>query len=430
MDDIASDRPKDDTNIKSVLGIGEGAANGFWSHWRGRAVGLAVVGVVAAGVVFWAANRPQSAVQYVTQPAGKSDLVVIVTATGSVQPTNEVDVSSELSGIIREVLVDFNSPVTKDQPLARLDTDRLEATVDSSRAHLAAAEASVLEAVATVKEKHLDFLRKQQLADRKVGSERDLEIAKAAYDRATAALASARADVSAAKADLKLQETNLAKTCICSPINGVVLSRNVEPGQTVASSFQAPVLFTLAEDLREMEIQVDVDEADVGKVKVGQTANFTVDAYPNRRFAARITELYLGSEIVQGVVTYKAVLTTDNDDLALRPGMTATAEITVEQVTGALTVPNAALRFSPPATDPAAEDTGLLQKLFPGMPKFRPPSKAAEGGSQRVLWILKDGQPQAVPVTIGPSDGRRTQIVKGAVEPGQAVIVDSTKSPK
>ncbi len=430
MDDIPSDRPKDGPDIKSVLGVGDEAANGIWSRWRSRAILLVVVGVVAGAMAFWAARGPQSAVQYVTQPATKSDLTVIVTATGSVQPTNEVDVSSELSGIIREVLVDYNSPVTKGQPLAKLDTDRLEATVDSSRAHLAAAEASVLEAIATEKEKHLDFLRKKQLAERKVGSERDLEIAKAAYDRATAALASARADVSAAKADLKLQETNLAKACICSPITGVVLSRNVEPGQTVATSFQAPVLFTLAEDLREMEVQVDVDEADVGKVKVGQTAAFTVDAYPDRRFAARITELYLGSEIVQDVVTYKAVLTTDNDDLALRPGMTATAEITVEQVAGALTVPNAALRFSPPTTDPAAEETGFLQKLFPGMPKFRQPSKAAESGPERLLWTLKDGQPHAVPVTIGSSDGRRTQVIKGAIEPGQAVIVDSTTSAK
>jgi HlyD family secretion protein len=430
MDDIPSDRSKDGANIKSVLGIGDEAANGAWSRWRGRVVMLVVVGVVAVAVAFWAARGPQSAVQYVTQPATKSDLTVIVTATGSVQPTNEVDVSSELSGIIREVLVDYNSPVTKGQPLAKLDTDRLEATVDSSRAHLAAAEASVLEAIATAKEKNLDFLRKKQLAERKVGSERDLEIAKAAYDRATAALASARADVSAAKADLKLQETNLAKACICSPINGVVLSRNVEPGQTVATSFQAPVLFTLAEDLREMEVQVDVDEADVGKVKVGQTAAFTVDAYPDRRFAARITELYLGSEIVQDVVTYKAVLTTDNDDLALRPGMTATAEITVEQIAGALTVPNAALRFSPPTTDPAAEESGFLQKLFPGMPKFRQPSEAVASGPQRLLWTLKDGQPHAVPVTIGSSDGRRTQVIKGAIAPGQAVIVDSTTSAK
>lgn len=428
MDDISSDRPKDDADIKAVLGIGEGATKGFWAKWRGRAVLLAVIGIAAVAAGFWTLSQPQSAIQYVTQPATKSDLTVIVTATGSVQPTNEVDVSSELSGIIREVLVDYNSPVTKGQPLAKLDTDRLEATVDSSRAQLAAAEASVLEAIATEKEKHLDFLRKKQLADRKVGSERDLEIAKAAYDRATAALASARADVSAAKADLKLQETNLAKACICSPINGVVLSRNVEPGQTVATSFQAPVLFTLAEDLREMEVQVDVDEADVGKVKVGQTADFTVDAYPERRFAARITELYLGSEIVQDVVTYKAVLTTENDDLALRPGMTATAEITVEHIVDALTVPNAALRFSPPTTDPAAEDTGFLQKLFPGMPKFRQPSEAVASGPQRLLWVLKDGQPQAVPMTIGSSDGRRTQIIKGTIEPGQAVIVDSTTS--
>jgi len=351
----------------------------------------------------------------------------VVTATGSVQPTNKVDVSSELSGIIRRVLVDYNSVVKVGDPLAELDTDKLQATVDSSRARVAATEARVRDTQATIVEKKLDYDRRRALVARSAISERDLEAAKAAYDRAVAALASSRADVVAAKADLKLNETNLAKACICSPINGIVLSRNVDPGQTVATSFQAPVLFTIAEDLKKMEVQVDVDEADIGKVREGQKATFTVDAFPDRRFDAQITQLRFGSEVVQGVVTYKAVLTTDNSDLVLRPGMTATAEITVEHIKQALTVPNEALRFSPPADTTAARSGGLLSRLLPGRPRFRPPSKQQNTGSSRTVWVLRDGTPVAVPVTIGVSDGRRTQVLDGAVASGQPVIVDARK---
>ncbi len=174
-----------------------------------------------------------------------------------------------------------------------------------------------------------------------------------------------------------------------------------------------------------MEVQVDVDEADVGKVKEGQNATFTVDAYPDRRFSAEIRELRFGSEIVQGVVTYKAVLVTENTELLLRPGMTATAEITVEEVKEALSVPNAALRFSPPATDTAADNRNFLQKLISFRPRLRPPSAQTTSGADRKIWVLVEGEPQDVAVTIGVTDGRRTQIVKGNVEPGQSVIVDT-----
>ena len=300
---------------------------------------------------------------FVVEPASRVDLTVIITATGSVQPTNQVDVSSELSGTIRSVFVDFNSPVKVGQVLAELDTDKLKATLNSSRAKLASAKAKVLDAEATLVEKKLVYERKKTLATSRVSSQQDLDTAKAAYDRAIAGVESAKADVGVAEADVELNETNLVKSRIVSPINGVVLKRNVDPGQTVASSLQAPVLFTIAEDLTQMEVQVDVDEADVGKVKEGQQGTFSVDAYPDRKFQARIRELRYGSEVVQGVVTYKAVLSTDNSELLLRPGMTATAEIIVQQVTKALTVPNAALRYSPPARQSSEQKTSLLRRL-------------------------------------------------------------------
>lgn len=412
-------------DVQSALEMNVGPRAGLWRRWRWWVAGTAVVVLAAIGIALAGGGSVGNGVRYVTEKARRGDLTVVVTATGSVQPTNQVDVSSELSGIIRKVFVDYNAKVKVGQPLAELDTDKLKATVDSSRAKLAAARAHVVEAEATIKEAKLDYQRKQTLAARNVTSARDLEVAQAAYDRAIAAHASAIADVDAARADLKLNETNLKKSCICSPISGIVLKRNVEPGQTVASSFQAPVLFTIAEDLTKMEVQVDVDEADVGKVHEGQTATFSVDAYPDRKFSARIRELRFGSEVIQGVVTYKAVLTTDNSDLLLRPGMTATAEIVVQHVKNALTVPNEALRFSLPTNEQGAESRSFLRRLLPGRPRFRAPSKRPSTGPERTLWVLAGGKPVARTVTVGATDGKDTEILKGGIEPGADVIVDT-----
>ncbi len=417
---------KAEPDIEDVLGFGRQSE--AQQRRRRRLTVIAVIGAVAASgaFLFWQAAGSNGNLRFITQPVERGDLIVTVTATGAVQPTNEVEVSSELSGIIRKVLVDYNSRVNVGQVLAELDTDKLEASVASSKARLSAAKARVKEAEATVAETELEFERKRTLVARKVTSANELDSAKAAYERASASVESAKADVAAAEADLLVQQTDLAKTCICSPINGIVLSRDVEPGQTVASTLQAPVLFTIAEDLTKMEVQVDVDEADVGKVREGQKATFTVDAYPDKVFAAEIRELRFGSEVVQGVVTYKAVLTTDNTELLLRPGMTATAEITVAEIVDALSVPNAALRFSPPTT--AEDDRSFLQKLIPGRPRLREPSENLAFGADRRVWLLSEGAAREVPVRIGATDGSRTQIVEGSLQAGQVVIVDSVTS--
>lgn len=363
---------------------------------------------------------------FVIEPATRRDLTVIVTVTGSVQPANQIDVSSELSGTLRSVFVDFNSPVKIGQVLAELDTDKLKATLNSARAKLASMKAKVVDAEATLAEMKLVYDRKTELATSKVSSQQDLDTAKAAYDRASAGVESARAEVGVVEADVELNETNLTKSRIVSPINGIILKRNVDPGQTVASSFQAPVLFTIAEDLTEMEVQVDVDEADVGKVKEGQEGTLLVDAHPDRKFQARIRELRYGSEVVQGVVTYKAVLSTDNSGLLLRPGMTATAEMVAQQVRAVLTVPNTALRYTPPAVSPEQNESLLRRlRLLPGRPPFRPASQREESGPNRRVWTLKDGVPVAVAVVVGVSDGQRTEIVKGDIGEGGGVIVDS-----
>ena len=410
--------------IETVLAQGRRLRfTGFTSLQWALFAGVAVLLFIGAYTLIFGA-RSASEAKYVTEPVTRGDLTAIVTATGTVQPTNQAEISSELSGIVRQVLVDFNSKVKIGTVLAELDTDKLKATVASSRAKLASAKAKVGNAKATELETKLTYERKLALVANKNASEQDVDTAKAAADRAVASVASAEADVGVAEAELQLNETDLAKCQILSPINGVVLNRNVDPGQTVASSLQAPILFTIAEDLMKMEVQVDVDEADVGSVKEGQVATFSVDAFPDRKFQAEIRELRFGSEVVQGVVTYKAVLTTDNSELLLRPGMTATAEITVRQVKDALTVPNAALRFSPPAKD--VQRISLLQEDFlPGRPQFRPASKKEASNSERRGWLLQNGEPVAVPVVVGLTDGRHTEILQSELKEGQAIIVDS-----
>jgi HlyD family secretion protein len=409
--------------VQNILG----ARKSRWRVLRLRNLGwLAVAAVIAAGVYVWSAGGGRTTVSYVTQNAVRSNLTVIVTATGSAQPITQVNVSSELSGTIRKVHVDYNSPVKVGQPLAELDTDKLKATIESVRARLDAARAKVADTAATIEEKRAEYDRKKELLAKGATTIRDLEFAKAFYDRAVAQHTSALAEVKVVEADLRLNEINLAKGCICSPIDGVVLKRSVDPGQIVASSLQAPVLFVIAQDLRHMELQVDVDEADVGKIRVGQNATFSVDAYPDRKFPAAIRDVRYGSETVQGVVTYKAVLSIDNTELMIRPGMTATAEIVVQEVEDALLVPNAALRFSP-ASQGEKKAPGFLQRLLPRPPSatFRPPSEPEPTGPNRRVFVLRNGVPVAVPVVVGVTDGRRTEIRNGAIEPDDAVIVDS-----
>jgi HlyD family secretion protein len=410
-------------DIEAILGVGKRAPSHLL-RWRNLLWAVAAVAVIAAIYGLWSLGGTRTPVRYLTEPAARGSLTVVVTATGSAQPITQVNVSSELSGTIRKVFVDYNSPVTAGQALAELDTDKLEATVQNSRAKLTSARAKVEDAAASIEEKRAEYERKKTLATTNVSSVRDLELAKANYDKAVAQNAMAVADVGVAEADLRLNEINLAKATIRSSIDGIVLKRGVDPGQFVATSLQAPVLFVIAEDLRHMEVQVDVDEADVGRVKIGQKVSFSVDAYPDRKFPAEVRDIRFGSETVQGIVTYKAVLTIDNSELLIRPGMTATAQVVVQDVADALLIPNVALRFSPPTT--SQQNRGFLKSLLPSSPAFRPPSKQEETGRSQRVWVLRDGEPVAIPVAVGSTDGRRTEIVKGDISPDQPIIVDAT----
>ncbi|WP_457935861.1 efflux RND transporter periplasmic adaptor subunit [Mesorhizobium sp. 10J20-29] len=415
-----ADRP----DIKKVIGVGK-------TQGRTRRMLLAGLAIVLLGLAgwYWIAQSSQGDAQtYLTAEIERGDLTVTVTATGTVEPTNLVEISSELSGTVRAVNVDHNDTVTVGQVLAQLDTDKLEASLARSRAALDSKLARVAEAEATVAETKEQYDRIKELAMRKVVSVQSLQAAAAGQARAEAGVALARADVKVAEADLRMEETNLTKACICSPIHGVVLTRNVDVGQIVASSLQAPVLFTIAENLAQMELRVDIDEADVGTVSVGQKASFTVEAYQGRTFPAEIAELRYAPQTVDGVVTYQAILSIDNSAGLLRPGLTATANITVEQIPDALLVSNAALRFAPPVeVEQKSSGGGLLGLIMPRRPggPAEASNEAAADGS-RTLWVLRDGTAVAVPVRTGATDGLKTAIVEGDVAPGDAAITDQT----
>jgi HlyD family secretion protein len=398
-----------------------------WKRWLKW--GLPILVVVAAALLLLI-NNGKATTQYSTAEVTRGDVTVTVTATGNLAPTNEVEVGSELSGIIKTVLVDFNDRVTAGQPLAHLDPTKFEAVVMQSRAALSAAQARQQQAQATLlqKEQSLNRLRRaHELSGGRAPSAGELEMAEADLERARADIASARAAIDQARATLSVDETNLSKTTIYSPINGVVLTRNVQPGQTVAASLQAPVLFVLAEDLTRMELRVDVDEADVGQVKQGQEATFTVDAYPERAFSAHIIQVRYGSQITDGVVTYTTLLDVQNPDLALRPGMTATADIVVQRIEDAVLAPNSALRFRPTQETPREQfgSRGVMGLLIPRPPVAgrRPDTMLEPRKRQQHLWVLNDNQPVPITITTGPSNGVATVITSDNVEPGTAVIV-------
>ncbi len=413
-------------DISEVLGLGELP--------RGRKrvrLALAVLAllVIIAAVVWYSTARNSAVLQYKTAAVTRGDLTVIVTATGTVQPVNQVDVGTEISGTVRTVEVDYNDRVKVGQVLARLDTDKLQAQVLQSESTLDSAQAKLVEAQATVVESRDNlerFKRVREMSGGKVPSQREYDAADAVLKRALSIEATLKALISEAKWKLSIDQTNLSKAVIRSPINGVVLKRQVEPGQTVAASLQTPVLFTLAESLAQMEVQVDVDEADVAQVKLGQQATFTVDGYPGRTFSAVVKQVRYGPETVQGVVTYKTLLSVDNSDLALRPGMTATANITVQRVQNIMLVPNLALRFSPPMAEETAQTSGsLISRLFPRPPPASRLRDTAETkGKQQRVYVLRDGQPSAVSVTTGSTDGVMTEITGGDITIGAEVVTD------
>jgi HlyD family secretion protein len=420
MDQIVTrTRPHQPLPIENALGLD---TKGKVTRGGRRRWPYAVALVAAAAIAYggWSLfGGASEEVAYATVPVEKGRLTVEVSATGTLQPLTQVDISSELSGVVAAVLVDANDEVKKGEVLAELDTARIGAQVERAEASLKSADAQVNMARTTLAETEQTFARTEQLSKRGVSGEQALETARAARDRAAASVAIAEANRAIAAAELKSQQADLAKSKIYAPIDGIVLTRSVNPGQTVASSMQAPVLFVIAADLTRMELKAAIDEADIGGVKAGQKARFTVDAFPDRRFDASIRDIAFASVATEGVVTYDARLDVDNAELLLRPGMTTTVSIVVREANDILTVPSAAFRFRP-----QTEERGFsLRDIF--MPRMRAgfgrrDSRFAQDGS-RTLFVMRNGQPEAVQVRTGSTDGENTEIVSGLQE-GDLVI--------
>ncbi|MGC8201436.1 efflux RND transporter periplasmic adaptor subunit [Aliiroseovarius sp. PTFE2010] len=408
--------------IEAALGVGKTKHHPLkWAGWIGAAVLVAALGV------WWMRGAEERAqVTYLTEPVSRGDLTVSVSATGTIEPTNKVEISSELSGTIAEVLVDYNDTVEAGQVLARLDTVQLDAQLAVQIASHAAAEAQLASARASLFEAQTNYDMVRELDERGVTTQANLTASKAALQRARSSVASAKANVDLAQAQLESQQAILSKATIVSPINGVVLDRSVDAGQIVAASLSAPELFSIAEDLTQMELQVDVAEADIGRIKVGDKASFTVDAYDDMLFPAQISMVRYASESTDGLVTYKAILSVENDDLLLRPGMTATADVIVAQYDDVLLVPNAALRFAPPqvieveASGNDSSGGGLLGLVMPS----RNRGDNARAVSNSTVWVLRDGAAIEIPVETGDSDGLQTIVTGGDLASGDQVITD------
>lgn len=441
--------------------LGDGLTRRWWQSPTVWIATVAVAGAIGA-YMYWAQQQKANAKPvYVTEDIKRGDLSLTVLANGTLQPTRTVNVGSELSGTVRNVRVDVNDEVKKGQVLVELDTDKLQAQLNRSKASVVSAQAKLQQSQATLRESRSNFARLEEvhrISGGKVPSAAEMDAGRATVERSTADEAAARAAVDDARAALKTDETNLSKASIKSPIDGVILTRTVDPGNAVAASLQAVTLFTVAEDLKQLRLEVSVDEADIGQVQAGQRASFTVSAHPSRTFPAKVTRVDYGSTKTDNVVTYLARLEVRNDDLSLRPGMTASSTIRSSERKDVILVPNAALRFTPvgmqaPALPGAqgaaagsaagergprpqgqggpgasgANSGGIMGQLMP--PRMR--SSRGTGGSQalgvgqtRYVWVLEGDTPVAVQVKTGISDGRMTAVDSEKLVEGAKVITD------
>ncbi len=410
--------------------------------WR-RYLKWIVLGVIAVVAVF-ALSRlfgGDAEAGYATRAVERGALTVTVSATGKLTPTNQVQVGSELSGLITRVLVDVNDRVTAGQPLALIDPERLDDSITQARASVAAAQATVAQNQATLVEAQSQLARFEEvsrLSGGRVPAKTELDNARAAVARAVATVRASQAQVTSQQAALRSAVTQRNKAIVRSPVNGVVLARQVEPGQTVAASFNTPTLFVIAEDLSAMELEVAIDEADVGQVKQGQKASFTVDAFPGQTFPAVIQRVDVGSNLsaqtsttattstTAQVVSYGATLSVANPEQKLRPGMTATAEIVTLQKNNVLLVPNAALRFTPSTGGQEAAKGGISGALVPSRRRRGGDNEKAatisRGAKQTVYVKGEDGQPRAIEVTTGDTNGQVTEVLSGDLKPGMEVI--------
>ncbi len=388
-------------------------------RWLRRGGVLAVLAALVAAAFLWRArNRPPPPARYMTQTTSQGDVSETVQSTGTVKPVTEVQVGAQVSGRIRRVTVDFNSTVKKGDVLAEIDPITYGAQVEQTRAQLEAQRAGLTRAEANVKTFDIALERFKKLKAESLASQADVDTAQGQRDVAAAEVRQMAAQISSTQAQITSANANLSFTRIYAPIDGVVTNRAIDPGQTVAASFQAPVLFTIAQDLGQMRVFADIDEADVGKLAEGMGAEATVDAFPGERFRGKVGQVRFNPTTVQGVVTYQAVVEVDNPERKLRPGMTATVTVKTSEVKNATRVPNAALRYKPSP-----------EKGPDGKPLPRPPEKPLEPRTGRVYLLTSEApgaekiEPRVLPV--GITDGTFTALREGAdLPPGAKLVTD------
>jgi HlyD family secretion protein len=400
---VSTERQKPHTGVLSLR------TKGRWLFWIGLLLVFAVVVLLL--------RDKNSTIQYKTMTVEEGAITATVSATGKVNAVVTVQVGSQVSGTVQKLFVDFNSPVKKGQVVAQIDPALFQAQVEQARAKLMNDEANAEKAKVALVDAKRNLGRMEELLAKNLIAQSDKDTAQTANDSAVAALKAAQAQVVQDRAALQLAQTNLNYTTIRSPVDGIVISRNVDVGQTVAASLQAPVLFTIAQDLTEMQVDSSVDEADIGKVKVGQEAEFTVDAYPDSPFYGTVHDIYNEPIIVQNVVTYDAIIRVKNPDLTLKPGMTANVTVRVGHRDGVVKLPNAALRYRPSKSRTAGAASS--KPANEGKPVNEgKPANAAE------VWVLKQDKATPVQVTLGLSDGNFTEVVTGNLHAGDQVITD------
>jgi HlyD family secretion protein len=366
---------------------------------------LALVAIAGVAGALWWKSRGGETVRYVTAPASRGAVTRTVTATGTVNPELTIIVGTYVSGVIQELYCDYNTRVTKGQICARIDQRPYQTLVDQARANLAVAKAQHEKDLAALDYAKANYDRQQYLVERKTVSQDVADNARSVYRAAAAQVDLSAAQIQQRQAELATAQVNLDYTNIVSPVDGTVVSRNVTMGQTVAASFQTPTLFLIATDLTRMQVDTNVSESDIGGIKEGNSATFTVDAFPNRTFRGAVSQVRQSPQTAQNVVTYDVVVSVDNSDLALKPGMTASTRVVMDQRTDVLRVPNQAVRYIPGGL--AGTETGLVPV----------------GSGQTRLWLLRDGSAVPVIVTLGLDDDSFTEIVKGDLKPGDQVIV-------
>ncbi len=395
-------------------------------------VAVAFAAILAA-VVFWAFRERGKDQAYMTAPVQKGEITQVVTATGSLSAVITVQVGSQVSGTIDKLYADFNTQVKANQMVARINQDKFKAAVDQAKANLLSSQANVAKSQVSVVDAKRTLDRNKELKKRDLIAQSDLDASQTAYDAAVAQLNVNKAQVEQAQAALSQSEVDLNNTVIRSPVDGIVVSRNIDVGQTVAASLQAPTLFLIANDLSKMQVDTNVSEGDVGNVWVDQDVIFTVDAYPSRQFKGKVLQVRNAAVMVQNVVTYDAVIGVDNKELLLKPGMTANANFLVSQKQDVTKIPNAALRFRPPSEKPPTPVTATGQApgagggrggARPAAPGSKP--REARAGRGGTVYVLRDQQAVPVRVRLGISDGAYTEIVGDEIKPGEQVILALT----